>query len=142
MPSALPITCINTATMARGRPSMPSTMQQQTKLAPIAISPESPSFFRGLKKRVLIVGTGLLAMELGRTLVSNRRTVEVVGFLDRDQNGNPKVLGTYDNLREIVEQYQVGMIAVCIEDRRAVLPVQALLDCKTVGIEVIDGHQM
>lgn len=121
---------------------MPSTMQQETKLAPVAVIPESASYFRVLKKRVLIVGTGLLAMELSKTLVSNRRTIEVVGFLDRDQNGNPRVLGTYDNLREVVEQYQVGMIAVCIEDRRAVLPVQALLDCKTVGIEVIDGHQM
>lgn len=117
-------------------------MQQQTERTPMAISSERPAFFRGLKKRVLIVGTGLLAMELSKTLVSNRRTVVVVGFLDRGLNGNPKVLGTYDNLREIVERYQVGMIAVCVEDRREVLPVQALLDCKTVGIEVIDGHQM
>jgi sugar transferase (PEP-CTERM system associated) len=31
---------------------------------------------------------------------------------------------------------------VCVEDRRSVLPVQSLLDCKTIGIEVIDGHQM
>lgn len=121
---------------------MPSTMQQKTKLASIAIAPASLSFFSGLKKRVLIVGTGLLAMELSKTLVLNRRTVEVVGFLDRGLKGNPRVLGTYDNLREIVERYRVGMIAVCVEDRREVLPVEALLDCKTVGIEVVDGHQM
>lgn len=117
-------------------------MQQQTELTTVAVSSDKPAFFKGLRKRVLIVGTGLLAMELSKTLVSNRRTVEVVGFLDRGLNGNPRVLGTYDNLREIVERYQVGMIAVCVEDRREVLPVQALLDCKTVGIEVIDGHQM
>lgn len=121
---------------------MPSTMQQQTELVSVAIPPARTALFRGLKKRILIVGTGFLAMELSKTLVSSRRTVEVVGFLDRDWNGSQKVLGTYDNLREIVERYQIGMIAVCVEDRRAVLPVQALLDCKTIGIEVIDGHQM
>jgi len=117
-------------------------MQQQTELIQASISSEGSSFFRGLKKRVLIVGTGLLAMELSKTIASNRRTAVVVGFLDRGLNGNPKVLGTYENLREVVERHQVGMIAVCVEDRREVLPVQALLECKTFGVEVIDGHKM
>jgi len=119
-------------------------MQQQTEFIPVSISSERPSFFRGLKRRVLIVGTGSLAMELSKAFASNRRAVVVVGFLDRElsRHSEVKVLGTYENLREIVERHQVGMIAICVEDRREVLPVQALLVCKTVGIEVIDGHQM
>ena len=121
---------------------MHSILQQQPKLVPVEPPAVGVSIFRGLRKRVLIVGTGILAIELAKKLVSNRRTIEVVGFLDRDHNGKQEILGTYDNLREVVEQYQVGLIAVCVEDRRAILPVQALLECKTVGIEVIDGHQM
>lgn len=98
-----------------------------------------------LKRRIVILGCGQLASDVYHTLVSRRRsTVEVVGFLDREasQFENSKVIGTYDNLCEIVEQFQVDTIAVCLEDRRSALPVQALLDCKTVGIEVVDGHQM
>lgn len=98
-----------------------------------------------LKRRIVILGCGQLASDVYRTLVSRRRsTVEVVGFLDREasQFEDSKVIGTYDNLCEIVEQFQVDTIAVCLEDRRSTLPVQALLDCKTIGIEVVDGHQM
>lgn len=98
-----------------------------------------------LKRRIVILGCGQLASDVYHTLVSRRRsTVEVVGFLDREasQFEDSKVIGTYDNLCEIVEQFQVDTIAVCLEDRRSALPVQALLDCKTIGIEVVDGHQM
>lgn len=102
-----------------------------------------------LKRRVVILGCGQLASEVYHILVTKRRmTMEVVGFIDREPSqvsshlGSPQIIGTYENLCEVVEQFQVHTIAVCVEDRRSVLPVQALLDCKTIGIEVIDGHQM
>lgn len=101
------------------------------------------------KRRVVILGCGQLASEVYHILVTKRRaTVEVVGFVDREpsqvsrQLGSPQIIGTYANLCEVVEQFYVHTIAVCVEDRRSALPVQALLDCKTIGIEVIDGHQM
>lgn len=102
-----------------------------------------------LKRRVLILGCGQLASEVSHTLVKNRRlTVEVVGFIDRQLSpvgkvfGRPSIVGTFANLREVVMQFNVHTIVVCVEDRRAILPVQALLDCKTLGVTVIDGHQM
>lgn len=102
-----------------------------------------------LKRRVVILGCGQLASEVYHILVTKRRmTMEVVGFIDREPSqvsshlGNPQIIGTYENLYEVVEQFHVHTIAVCVEDRRSVLPVQSLLDCKTIGIEVIDGHQM
>ena len=33
-------------------------------------------------------------------------------------------------------------MAVCLEDRRAVLPVQTLLDMKAMGRDVVDGHYL
>lgn len=101
------------------------------------------------KRRVVILGCGHLASEVYHTLVAKRRsTMEVVGFVNQEpsqvghQFGDSQVIGTYDNLCEVVEQFAVHIIVVCVEDRRAVLPVQVLLDCKTIGIEVIDGHQI
>ena len=101
------------------------------------------------KRRVVILGSGQLASEVYYALVTKRRgNMEVVGFIDQKptevghQFGNSQIIGAYDNLCEVVEQFHVHTIVVCVEDRRAVLPVQALLDCKTVGIEVIDGHQI
>jgi len=101
------------------------------------------------RKRVLIIGTGPLARELCQVLVSKRNHVfQVVGFLDRDPARigerlvNPGIIGTLDRLFEIVERYAVGVVAVCLEDRRTILPVQTLLDFKALGLEVVDGHQM
>ena len=101
------------------------------------------------KRHVVILGCGQLAMEVFHILLTKRRmTVKVVGFVDREpsQVSSPiesrQIIGTYENLREVVEQFHVRTIVVCVEDRRSVLPVQALLDCKTIGIEVVDGHQM
>jgi sugar transferase (PEP-CTERM system associated) len=115
---------------------------------PQVTTPASSSFPR-LRKRLLILGTGRLAQELGQLLVFAReRHYEVVGFLDHDPSRvgerivNPSVIGTYPQLFEIVERYSVRNIAVCLEDRRGTLPLETLLDFKVMGIEVVDGHDM
>jgi len=36
----------------------------------------------------------------------------------------------------------VHSIAVCVEDRRGFMPLDALLDVKSMGIQVVDGHRM
>ncbi len=109
----------------------------------------SPYKWLGLKKRVLILGDGNLAHDLARVLVYDRsHRYEVVGFLSNNESRvgtsivNPKVLGTVDQLFELSEFYQVQTIAVCVEDRRGALPLDALLDSKSMGIDVLDGHRM
>jgi sugar transferase (PEP-CTERM system associated) len=101
------------------------------------------------RRRVLILGAGRLARELCQVMVSKRfRSYDVVGFLDREAGRvgerlvNPGIIGTYDQLFEIVERNRIDTIAVCLEDRRAVLPVQTLLDFKAMGLEVVDGHHL
>ncbi len=105
--------------------------------------------FARLKKRILILGSGKLATDLCDVLLSKKTNfVDVVGFLDHDPNRlhlrltNPDVIGTYDQLFEIVEKYRVHAIAVCLEDRRSLLPVQTLLDLKAMGLDVVDGHHL
>ncbi|NOT96407.1 MAG: TIGR03013 family PEP-CTERM/XrtA system glycosyltransferase [Nitrospira sp.] len=103
----------------------------------------------GFKKRVLILGTGQLAVDLCQVIVSqNRWLVDIVGFLDgkAERVGeplvNPGIVGTYDQLAEVVERYHVDTIAVCLEDRRSTLPVHALLDFKAMGLDILDGHHL
>jgi len=103
----------------------------------------------GLKKRVLILGDGNLAHDLARVLVYDRsHRYDVVGFLSGKQSrvarrmAYPAVIGTVDQLFEISEQFRVQAIAVCVEDRRGSMPLESLLDVKSMGIEVVDGHRM
>ncbi|BCA54144.1 putative Undecaprenyl-phosphate galactose phosphotransferase RfbP [Nitrospira sp. KM1] len=73
---------------------------------------------------------------------------DVVGVLARDgmQVGDDfvgmKIIGTMDQLLDIVERHHVDTIAVCLEDRRAVLPVQMLLELKGMGVDIWDGHHL
>lgn len=129
----------------------------------ILLSPQSNSYvfpeimektvneFRwfGRKRNVVILGNGLLAFEVFQTIINQPRPIaEVVGFVAQSSSqvespfGDTKIIGTFDNLFEVVQEFHVNTIVVCVEDRRSVLPVQVLLQCKTIGIEVIDGHQI
>lgn len=103
----------------------------------------------GIKKRLLILGTGQLAVDLCEVVLSqNRWLVDVVGFLDAktervgERVVNPSIIGTYDQLAQVVERHHVDTIVVCLEDRRSVLPVQALLDFKAMGLDILDGHHL
>ena len=103
----------------------------------------------GFRRRVLILGDGGLASNLARVLVTNgRNRFDVVGFLSKDvscvgvQATNPSVIGTIDQLFELTENYKIQTIAVCFEDRRGTMPLDALLDIKSLGVEVVDGHRM
>ena len=129
-----------------------SKSEQEIGLEPVVTQPPLVSVsvsFPKFTRRVLILGVGPLARDLCQTLLSKRTGfTEVVGFLDKDASRvgerlvNPSIIGTYDQLFEIAERYQVHTVAVCLEDRRAVLPVQTLLDMKAMGRDVVDGHDL
>ena len=100
-----------------------------------------------MKKRILILGTGPLAVDLCEAIVSQGRPlVEIVGFLDGkdnrvgDQLVQHGIIGTYDQLAQVVEKHKADTIAVCLEDRRSGMPVHELLEFKALGVDVLDGH--
>lgn len=124
---------------------------EEPMLAPSLFQDQVKAQWRmpGLKKRLLILGTGQLAVDLCHVIVAqNRWLVDIVGFLDAktervgERLVNPGVIGTYDQLAQVVEQYHVDTIVVCLEDRRSVLPVHALLDFKAMGLDILDGHHL
>ncbi len=126
----------------------------KTQVQPAAILPAQVGVVErifdifGLRKRVLILGHGGLASSLARVLASCHNRFEVVGFLSQHEScdtGDPEfptVVGTTEQLFELTEQYRVHTIAVCFEDRRGMMPLDALLDIKSLGVEVVDGHRL
>ena len=101
------------------------------------------------RRRILILGAGKFAGELCQVVRSQRfGMVEVVGALvgenERVERSPdvPGVIGTYEQVVQVVEEQKVTSVVVCLEDRRSVLPVEQLLDLKAMGIDVRDGHQV
>jgi len=52
---------------------------------------------------------------------------------------NAKVIGSYEQLLEVVERESINKIVVALHDRRGKLPVEALLTCKLRGVDVEEG---
>ena len=104
---------------------------------------------QGIRRRILILGGGRLTKDLCEVLTGKwPQFTEVVGILDCDSSqvgqcvAGHQIIGTYDLVSEIADQYNVGTIVICVEDRRATLPMQSLLDLKMTGREIVDGHHL
>ena len=118
-------------------------MQYQKNIYQQFVSPLFP------QKRVLVIGDGPLAQEVGRALVYDRaHRYDVKGFLSQDPAKigmslvNPGIIGTTNQLFALSEKFKIDMIAVCVEDCRGHLPMDSLLDAKSMGMEVVDGHRL
>jgi sugar transferase (PEP-CTERM system associated) len=118
---------------------------------PFTVDHAAKAIFRvpGARRRILILGVGSLAQGLSQVLLSRSKMfTDLVGLVAQDnaQVGDElvgtKIVGTMNQLHSIVERDRIDTIAVCLEDRRAVLPVQALLDLKGMGIDIWDGHHL
>jgi sugar transferase (PEP-CTERM system associated) len=116
---------------------------------PLDHAPKAMFRIPGSRRRILILGVGSLAKNLSSVLLSRSKMfTDVVGLLAREtaqvgrELSGARVIGTMDQLLAVVERDHVDTIAVCLEDRRAVLPVQTLLDLKGMGVDIWDGHHL
>jgi FlaA1/EpsC-like NDP-sugar epimerase len=81
-------------------------------------------FQRG-RRRVLILGTGEKAKEVAREILSRRIPgFQVAGFVGNDPRDvgvsilNPCIVGTYDELPDVIRRERVGCVVVAEDDRR------------------------
>ena len=94
------------------------------------------------RERLLLVGTGHSAVVLARELFERRSElgVEIVGFVDPDPSAigtpliNPGIIGTIDDIPDIVERRNVDRVVVSLADARGKLPMDRLLDMKLAGV--------
>jgi sugar transferase (PEP-CTERM system associated) len=70
--------------------------------------------------------------------------LELIGMLARDRiqiDPERRVVGTYGELFDIVNNLDVQLVLVAYPDRRGTLPVEQLLEVKFRGVEVEEGVQ-
>lgn len=98
------------------------------------------------KERILIVGTGDLALEIGKRIVDKGHAgYEVVGYIDEDKNRvgeslfNPRIIGTPGEMLQIIERDRINRIVVALTEMRGRLPIGPLLKSRLDGVEVEDG---
>lgn len=98
------------------------------------------------ERRFLIMGSGEFAKEVAR-IIQGREDLgyKLQGFLDAraERVGEPfmepGIVGTYDDVAEMVKAHNVDEIIVALSNRRGTMPVQDLLDLKFRGIQITDG---
>jgi sugar transferase (PEP-CTERM system associated) len=97
-----------------------------------------------LEERVLIVGTGSLALTVAKQIRAQHDfAYRLVGFIEDPAGAGSgavgPVLGAAADLPRIVEAYDIGRIVVGLTDRRGQLPIDELLHAKMAGVRVEDA---
>ena len=108
---------------------------------------------RRTRRKVLLIGAGRVS-ELISKLATTDHGYEIVGCIDGSSNGHAanvngatchhdtatglKILGTLDDFAWTVKTLKPDVVVAAMEERRALLPIQAILEYKLQGIEVED----
>jgi len=96
-------------------------------------------------ERILIVGSGPLAVEMAREVLNRPDAgYRIVGFIgnDADLLGksliNPRVIGLTEELDEVVKRENIDRIVVAMGERRGQLPTNKLLQLSLAGRVTIE----
>ena len=96
-------------------------------------------------ERILIVGSGNLAVELAREVLDRPDAgYRIVGFVGTDAELlgksliNPRVIGLTDQLEDIVKREGIDRIVVAMGERRGQLPTNELLQLSLAGQVTIE----
>jgi len=99
------------------------------------------------KEKVLIVGAGDLATKIGKKIYEeSHHGLQLVGFIANDLERmerlivHPGLVGGFGDIARIVRDKEIKRIIVAVADRRATLPMSALLDCKLNGVSIEEGE--
>lgn len=103
-------------------------------------------------QRVLVLGTGSLAVDIGDIITSSKRNLVLAGYassyggsmengIDSDSPAVPEdmIVGTSDDLLETVKRAQADVIVLALSEKRGAFPLRDVLRCKLNGIQVMDA---
>jgi sugar transferase (PEP-CTERM system associated) len=104
---------------------------------------------RSPRTNIVLLGTGQLARDLVREIIRRPELgIGVSGFLGDDPAlvgisiVNPKVIGLYKDLPQIISRKKINQVVVELQDRRGQLPINELLKLKTNCIGVIEAASL
>ncbi len=98
-------------------------------------------------QRVLILGSGEPAKSVAREIVDQKIPgFQVAGFIGpKELLGvslvNPRVIGTYESLQEVLVLEDIATVIVAEEDRRSVIPMDILVNYRLQGGTVFEHTQ-
>ncbi|MBP1728350.1 MAG: exopolysaccharide biosynthesis polyprenyl glycosylphosphotransferase [Deltaproteobacteria bacterium] len=104
-------------------------------------------------QRILILGTGPLAQQMGQLAMSGNSIFTLAGYAactgngDSRQNGDDSIvsvpseaiLGNSDDLMAVASEAHADLIVVALSERRGIFPLRDVLRCKLNGIEIMDA---
>jgi sugar transferase (PEP-CTERM system associated) len=100
---------------------------------------KTPAFAR----KVLILGTGPLARQIGDLITSSKRNYVLYGYLNciNEPVTVPRgtIVGCESNLLETVKRENIYKIVVSLSERRGVFPLESIMTCKMNGVKVMDA---
>jgi len=98
-----------------------------------------------MARRVLVLGSGEDAALVEKVLTApEARSLSIVGFIPTQQDGEravtpSRIIDFSGRLADLVRREQVDEVIVAVRERRGgVLPLRELLDCKMLGVKVLD----
>jgi len=110
--------------------------------------------FITFSRRVLVLGTGPLASQIGDIVAASSRNIVVAGYVtcaveasrnlaqgSSDETARPvePVVGDAAHLDALTTSLRVDTIVVALSERRGVFPVREVLQCKMRGLEILDA---
>ena len=97
----------------------------------------------GLARKVLVLGTGLVAQKIGGIITSTNHQHVLRGYYSCDSEAcavpPQAIVDNEAGLIEAVRRENAQKIVVSLSERRGALPVRDVLSCKLSGIEVVDA---
>ena len=102
-------------------------------------------------RRVLVLGTGQHAAQIGDLAASNNRNFSLAGYASCNSNGMTEnrreelsvprdlIVGGADDLMAATTKAKADTIVVALSERRGVFPLKDVLMCKMNGVEVMDA---
>lgn len=103
----------------------------------------SSSALPGFVDKVLILGTGPLARQIGNLISAKNHVYTLAGYFNCAAEPvmvpNHKIVNADDGLFAAVKLVGAQKIVVSLSERRGVFPLQEVLRCKLCGIEVVDA---
>jgi sugar transferase (PEP-CTERM system associated) len=96
-----------------------------------------------IARRVLVLGTGENAAQIEALEESSDSCgLTCVGFLDVERNSvhvsRSRIVAPPPSLLKLCTEEQVSEIVVAVQERRGMMPVHDLMDCKLSGIPIYD----
>jgi len=94
-------------------------------------------------KRVLILGIGQKAERIGSMIGATNHNYVLAGYIDCPSEALSvpayQIVGDRENICETAKKQRVQKIVISLSEKRGVLPLSEIMNCKLSGIDILDA---